>query len=140
MIFKQRIEAWLDAGYGECLLANSELAGMVEDALLFFDAERYALLAWFIMPNHVHVLMEPFIGWPLSGIIDAWKTFSARSINGVLNRTGPIWQREYFDRYIRDDAHLAATIEYIECNPVKAGLVKKASDWRFSSAAYKADL
>jgi len=139
VIAKQRIEAWLDSGHGECLLANADLAGVVEKTLLFFDAERYALLAWCIMPNHVHVLIEPFIGWPLDKVIGSWKTYSARSINRVLNRSGQVWQREYFDRYIRDDAHLTATIDYIECNPVKAGLVKNACDWRFSSAAYKAD-
>jgi len=139
VISKQRIDAWLDSGHGECLLANPDLAGVVENTLLFFDAERYALLAWCIMPNHVHVLIKPFIGWPLDKVIGSWKTYSARSINRVLNRSGQVWQREYFDRYIRDDAHLTATIDYIECNPVKAGLVKNACDWRFSSAAYKAD-
>jgi len=51
-----------------------------------------------------------------------------------LGRQGVLWQREYFDRYIRDEGHLQAVIAYIESNPVKAGLVRRAGDWPFGSA------
>jgi hypothetical protein len=55
---RKRIEAWLDAGYGSCWLRDPRIAAIVEEALLHFDAHRYRLLAWAIMPNHVHALVE----------------------------------------------------------------------------------
>jgi REP element-mobilizing transposase RayT len=50
-------------------------------------------------------------------------------------RSGGFWARDYFDRYIRDDAHLAAVVRYVETNPVKAGLVERPEDWPWGSAA-----
>ena len=52
----------------------------------------------------------------------------------MLGRTGQFWQHEPFDRYIRNATHYRNVVSYIENNPVKAGLCKQASDWRFSSA------
>lgn len=134
---RERIEAFLDAGHGECWLARPEIAKIVEDALLHFDGERYRLISWCIMPNHVHVLIETRPGHPLAEVVHSWKSFTAKEINAVLGRSGEVWQREYFDRYIRDDRHLQATIEYIESNPVKAELVERAENWPYSSAARK---
>lgn len=130
----KRIETLLDAGHGECWLQRREIARIVENALLHFDGERYRLIAWCIMPNHVHVLIETRAGHPLAGVVHSWKSFTAKEINKVLGRSGEVWQREYFDRYIRDDRHMQAAIEYIEGNPVKAKLVESAEEWRFSSA------
>ena len=130
-----KTEAFLDAGYGACWLKQPAIADIVEDALLHWDGQRYRLLAWCIMPNHVHVLAETQEGWPLSGILHGWKSFTAKAINRRLGRTGPVWMRDYFDRYIRDDRHLAAVIAYIHGNPVKAGLVQDQSVWPYSSAS-----
>ncbi|GIV55346.1 MAG: hypothetical protein KatS3mg040_0114 [Candidatus Kapaibacterium sp.] len=132
---RRRIEAYEDAGKGMCYLRDERIAKVVQDALLHFDGERYRLLAWCIMPNHVHVLIETLPGHRLSDIVHSWKSFTANEANRLLGRTGAFWQREYFDRFIRDETHLRATIEYIENNPVKAGLVRSASEWRFSSAS-----
>ena len=68
-------------------------------------------------------------------VLTTWKSFSARKANALLDREGPFWQRDYFDRYVRDAAHYDRLIFYIENNPVKAGLVERAEDWRFGSAA-----
>jgi putative DNA methylase len=57
-----------------------------------------------------------------------------KEANRRLRRNGPFWAPEYFDRYMRDDNHLAATALYIESNPVKVGLCEKPTAWRFSSA------
>lgn len=61
---------------------------------------------------------------------------TARAANLILGRTGAFWERDYFDRYIRDETHLAAVMRYIEQNPVKAGLVASAQEWRYGSAAH----
>ena len=53
---------------------------------------------------------------------------------GGPGRAGPVWHREYWDRYIRDEGHLEQVVAYVHLNPVKAGLVVAAEDWRWSSA------
>jgi REP element-mobilizing transposase RayT len=130
-------EAWLDRGHGSCALRDPVLAALVEDALLCFDGQRCRVLAWVVMPNHVHVLVEVFQGWPLRSLMKSWKSYTARAINSRLGHRGAVWQADYFDRFIRDDAHLRSEIDYIEENPVKAGLVVRAADWPWSSASRK---
>ncbi|HEX3127903.1 MAG TPA: transposase [Thermoanaerobaculia bacterium] len=131
---ERRIAAWLDAGYGECLLKDPRIADLVENALLHFDGQRYRLLVWCVMPNHVHVLVETMDGFPLAGIVHSWKSFTATRANQTLGHGGDFWQREYHDRFIRDDDHFRNVMAYIENNPVKAGLVTAASEWKYSSA------
>lgn len=131
----KRIESLLDAGHGACWLRQPHVAHIVEDALLHGDGRRYRLLAWCVMPNHVHVLIETQQDHPLPAVVHGWKSFTAKAINKHLGRSGAVWMRDYFDRYIRDDHHLAAVIAYIHGNPLKAGLVNDASDWPFSSAS-----
>ncbi|MDD5034617.1 MAG: DUF1156 domain-containing protein [Methylococcaceae bacterium] len=131
---REKLEAYLDAGHGTCLLRDPENAEIVQNALLHFDGQRYRLLAWVIMPNHVHVLIETKAGYPLPDVTHSWKSFTAKKINQRMGREGELWQREYFDRFIRDDRHLRAVIDYIEQNPAKAGLAKHAADWRFGNA------
>ncbi|WP_421999110.1 REP-associated tyrosine transposase [Reyranella sp.] len=128
------IDRALDSGRGACWLAQPAIASTVEDAILHFDGERYRLLAWCIMPNHVHVVVEPAPGHSLGSIVRSWKSFTANGGNRLLGRDGPFWHRDYFDRFIRDEGHLARTIDYVENNPVKAGLVPEPAGWRWSSA------
>ena len=138
---RKRLDAWTDSGYGSCVLWKPEIAGMMQGALLEFESRRYRLSAWVIMPNHVHVLFQPLSGWLVAKIVASWKKFSARMICHMLRdagkKAGPVWHREYWDRYMRDSKHLAKAIEYIHMNPVKAGLADRAEDWRWSSAHTK---
>ena len=131
---RTRIQDFLDSGYGECFLQDDRLAEIVENALLHFDGERYALHAWCVMPNHAHTLFTPESGFKMSEIAHSWKSFTANECNKVLERTGKFWERDPFDRYIRNEKHYRNAIAYIENNPVKAGLCGKPEDWRWSSA------
>ncbi|HXC47745.1 MAG TPA: transposase [Candidatus Sulfotelmatobacter sp.] len=136
---RKRLEEWIDAGHGSCVLRRPEIATVTQASLLKFDAQRYRLLAWVVMPNHVHALFKPVCGWTVSQIVAAWKKFTARRICDWQKDLGeeftrPVWHREYWDRYIRDQRHLAQTVEYIHLNPVKAGLVDAAENWVWSSA------
>ena len=131
----RRVAAYLDAGHGSCLLRHARAAAAVEEALLQHDGRRYRLLAWVVMPNHVHALAAMLDGWPLGKIVRAWKGASSRAINRLSGRRGRVWQPGYFDRFIRDEEHLARAVSYIEENPVKAGLVDHPEQWPFSSAA-----
>jgi REP element-mobilizing transposase RayT len=130
---RTRLEAYLDRGRGDCLLRSPAAAVGVEEVLLRFNGERYHMLAWIIMPNHVHVLFEL---WTLllGRLLKAWKGTSARLINQVLRREGTVWQEDYWDRYLRDEAHFRKACHYIEWNPVKARLAPDPAAWSFSSA------
>jgi REP element-mobilizing transposase RayT len=133
-----KIEAYLDAGHGECHLRRPEIAGLVQENLLHFDGARYRLLAWAVMPNHVHALIET-LATPLEEILHSWKSFTSKAANRLIGRKGEFWQAEYFDRYIRDEEHYGKAVRYIENNPVKAGLVKQPEEWLFGSARYRSD-
>ena len=130
----RRIEHLLDTGRGACWLARPEIAGLVEHARLHFDGTRYRLLAWTVMPNHVHFVLETRSEHPLFRVIQGLKSYTALRANGTLGRTGNFWARDDFDRYVRDALHLAAMVRYIDNNPVKAGLVSRPEDWPFGSA------
>jgi REP element-mobilizing transposase RayT len=135
-----RIQDFLDSGYGECFLRDDRLAETVERALLHFDGQRYSLHAWCVMPNHVHALFKPGDEFKTSQIIHSWKSFTANKCNEILNRTGMFWEREPFDRFIRNEEHYRNAIAYIENNPVKAGLCEKPEDWRWSSARRRVEV
>ncbi len=135
---RERIQEYLDRGHGLALLRDPRAAEIVQAALLHFDGERYALHAWMIMPNHVHVLFTPLRGYDLSEILHSWKSFTANRINRLFGSSGPLWQREYFDRYIRNREHFAAEASYIEGNPVKAGLCDRPEAWPYGSASWSA--
>ena len=134
-LYSKKIESYLDAGYGECWLRNSQIADCVQGALKYFDRVRNDLSAWVVMPNHVHAIVRPIGGHLLHEILKSWKGFTAREANKMLNRTGQtIWHREYYDHVIRDDAEKHRLMHYIHDNPVKAGLCARPEDWRWSSA------
>ncbi len=137
--YTEAFDRELDGGRGECLLLRPEIAALVQDALQHFDGERYRLLAWCVMPNHVHVVTDSVEGHSISGMVRGWKSFSARQANRLLGREGPLWHPDYFDRFMRNEEHLNRTIEYVERNPVAAGLVREPSDWRWSSARWRAE-
>jgi REP element-mobilizing transposase RayT len=129
-----RLDKELDAGLGACWLKDPDIAAMVQAALLHFDGERYRLLAWCVMPNHVHAVIEVLEQHTLSAIVKSWKSFTSRQANARLGRSGPFWEADYFDRYMRNEGQLERTIEYVESNPVKAGLVDVPDAWPWSSA------
>jgi len=118
--FSGAIERWLDAGHGSCVLRRHDCAAVVVEALRHFDGERIAQIAWVVMPNHVHAVFVLNSPWLLENIILSWKGFTARHINPLIAHTGRVWQRDYFDRLVRDAKHLANCIRYIRRNPKKA--------------------
>ena len=130
---RQRIETALDQGHGECWLNRPEVAALVRDALQHFDGDRYDLHSWVIMPNHVHVLVTLRGDNTLSGVVHSWKSYTAQQANQLLGRDGAFWNVDYFDRFMRDEKHFAATLDYIHWNPVKAGLCAEPDDWQWTS-------
>ena len=115
--FFTSLDQKLDEGLGDCVLRDPDNAGIVADALRHFDGSRYRLGDFVIMPNHVHVLLEPIAGWKLEQITHSWKRFSAREINRRLGQEGQLWQHESFDHLVRSENYLATYRKYIADNP-----------------------
>jgi REP element-mobilizing transposase RayT len=125
--YRKRIESQLDLCNGSCVLRDPLHARMVIDTWRHFDGDRYHLVAWVVMPNHVHVMIRMNGTASLPRIVQSWKSYTGRQL--------PVsWQREYWDRFIRDEKHYHQAIAYIEQNPVNAGLYQAAELWCWSSA------
>ena len=119
---RARIEEYFDRGAGSCPFFDMRIAGAMAAALRFREGKQYRLLAWCVMPNHVHVVARLFPGQELAKVVKAWKNFSAKAANLVLGRKGQFWQREYYDRLIRNGDELNRAIGYVIENPTKAEL------------------
>jgi len=139
-------------------LATPAAAAIVERSLRFFAGDRYDLLALVVMPSHFHWVFHPRASWvqscidenrragkptprsPRERIMQSVKGYSANRCNRLLGMHGQFWQDESYDHIVRDDEELFRIIDYIEDNPVKAGLVTRREDWLWSSAAYRVRL
>jgi putative transposase len=119
--------------FGSCILKQPAVATIVQEGILS-SREECELLAWCIMPNHVHIVFAPSIGFSPPRLLQSWKGRSSRLINQMLGRSGPLWERESFDHLIRNVESLERFIECVEQNPVKAGLCQRPDQWQFSSA------
>jgi putative DNA methylase len=135
-------------------LGDPRVAALIRRSLYFWNDKKYGLLAYCIMPNHVHLLIRPFdlqpraeADWetlepgeqpdghsPLSNIMHSLKSYTAHQANEILSRSGPFWQHESYDHWVRDDEELARIVAYIIANPVKAGLAQRAWEFLWSSA------
>lgn len=120
-----RTRGWhdrLDQCHGTCVLRHPMLASIVADTLLHFDRERYDLDCFVVMPNHVHLITQFRNGYTLKKQTDSWLRFSARKINRQLGQKGAFWQPEPFDHLIRSERQFQYLRNYIQSNPVLAGL------------------
>jgi putative DNA methylase len=134
------MDAELDKGTtGPHWLRDPRIASVVEHTLYGGqELKQYELDTFVVMPNHVHVLLWPWV--PMARVTGGIKGVSARDANLVLGRIGMhFWEDESFDHWVRNDVELRRIRIYIERNPVTAGLVQRPEDWPWSSAAKKSD-
>ncbi|HZN34576.1 MAG TPA: transposase [Pirellulaceae bacterium] len=136
-------------------LADARLAQIVRENLYHHHGTKYELLAYCIMPNHVHAVLQPLEGVVaavgdaasvaeqletpdrysvLSKIMHSLKSYTANRANELLGRSGVFWQKESYDHWIRDADELERIVAYVASNPVKAGLCDQSRRWQFSSA------
>lgn len=118
---------------------SPEARTLVMNALRHFHNQRYELFAACVMPDHVHMLIQPWpkreddsgnvAFWSLSELLHSIKSFSAREINKRERKTGAIWEREQFDRYVRSDRDLEEKFLYIIRNPWDAEVVRRNEDY-----------
>jgi REP-associated tyrosine transposase len=125
------MDRYLDAApAGPCFLRIAQVAGAVEQALYHPDCEVHAYI---LMPNHVHALLTPHVALPK--LMQSIKGRSARDANQILGSTGkPFWQPESYDHLVRNAGEFRKIQNYIENNPVKAGLAPDRESYRWSSA------
>jgi putative transposase len=139
-----KYDEWLDrCKNGPKWLQDQNIASIVMKKIRSFENERYELLTYCIMPNHVHLLVKLIVkeainhkgttaAYLLADTLRLIKGSTARECNLILKRTGSFWHRESYDHYVRDDQQLERIIKYILNNPVKAGLVKEWTEWKFT--------
>lgn len=130
-LYSEKIEQYLDAGIGSCYMKDDRVAELIANALRHFEDQRYRLAAWCVMPNHVHVVVQPSGDHELPDILHSWKSYTAKEANKILGRRGTFWQTECYDHLIRDEVDFLHAINYVLENPVKAGL----REWKWVSNA-----
>ena len=127
-MYRRRLPHWRLAGATyfvtwRLAVDQSELTAversLVADCLRHFDHKRHELLAYVIMDDHVNALVTPLGDWALEQVIHSWKSFSTYQLQRTCGRIGHVWQSEYFDRVIRDQAELVEKATYIVHNPWK---------------------
>ena len=94
------------------------------------------VLAWVVMPDHAHCLLQLGGKQPLHVAVGALKSGSARRVNRALGRKGPLWDRAFHDHAIRSDEDLRTVARYIVANPLRAGLVDRIADYPFWNAVW----
>jgi len=118
-----------------CDLTNDKIAPVVLNCLDFYAGKRFFLFDHTVMPDHVHLIIKPIEHEGkielLGNVIGDVKKYSARQINGILNRSGPLWLQEYYDRLLRSDREFQKVARYIFENPIKAKLVDCGEDWKW---------
>ena len=138
---RQQLEEVLQQGKGCCLLQHPLMAAELTEALELHNRKRYKLIAWCIMPNHAHILLEPTYSMPR--IVQAWKTATTRWMlmhKEELQLPTPgrmLWMRDYWDRYIPDAREIPPAIRQVHNSPVAAGLCTQPPKWRWSSLSAK---
>lgn len=130
---------------GPLWLKEESIGRIVTDKIHEQDSNKYKLIAYCIMPNHVHLLIDTTDfdkgqyydqsgktkNYPLTDALRLLKGSTARLCNIQLGRSGAFWHHESYDHYVRNGEELARIIRYILNNPVKAGLVDDWQDWKF---------
>jgi putative transposase len=137
-------------------LRQPKVAALLRTSLYYHHGSKYHLLAYCVMPNHVHVLLQPIseagelpvrsvteengpddkhdVLGPLAKIMHSLKSYTAHEANKLLGRSGTFWLKESYDHWVRDDEELERIVAYIAANPVTANLVREPQDWFFCSA------
>ena len=123
-----------DGRTGPLYLKSPTVAKLVAYEIQAGSKAGYALHSWVIMPNHVHLLITPQIA--VSVLFQKLKGSTARSANQLLGRTRlPFWQRECYDRLVRNADEFGRIEKYILRNPVRAGLAASAEEYPWCSAS-----
>jgi putative transposase len=124
---------------GPLWLREPTVADAVKEAIHYRDGKEYELLAYCIMPNHVHMVFSlenvgrrALSPHKVTEILENLKWYTAKKANEILGRRGGFWQHESYDHVVRGTRELVRIIAYVLNNPVKAGLADSWDSWRWS--------
>ncbi len=141
-----RFDALLDlCAYGPAYLVVDAVAQIVANSWHYWDGQRIDLIAYSIMPNHVHAVFtlmgeETELGKvnSLRRHMHSIKSYSAHKANNILALSGSFWEEESYDRLVRSEEELRRIVRYVLNNPVKAGLCQdwKAWKWNYIKSDY----
>lgn len=113
--------------------AGCAAARCFEKSALLGDAR---MLAWVLMPDHAHWLVQLGEDDPLSLVVNRIKSASARMANLVLQRRGALWEPAYHDHCLRREEDLRSVARYMIANPLRAGLARWVGDYPFWNAVW----
>ena len=141
-LFDKWDDALHESQTGPFSLRDDRIAQTVANSILYHDGNWFDMLAYCIMPNHVHLVFIPFessdkADYSLTKIMHNIKRNSANHANEILERTGAFWQHENYDHFARDEAEIDRIIKYVLYNPVRAKLVKEQTDWKWSYSKFE---
>ena len=129
----KEVEAYLDRCDGTCHLNDPAVSQCVADAIQFLDGKDYRLIAWVVMPNHVHLLVTPDAGDGVAMMMQEVGRRYVRLFNDTHKRTGTLWEGRYKAAMIDSERYFLICQRYVEQNPLRAELVKNAADYSWSS-------
>ena len=112
-LYSANVEAYLDSGYGACILRNDGAFAVVRETLLHDNGTRYRIHAFGVMPNHVHVIVEFFDSTMMAKVLQQWKSVSAHRLNRILHRKGDVWQIDSYNHIIRTAEEYAYQMNYV---------------------------
>lgn len=94
------------------------------------DLDGWPVGRYVLMPDHVHLFARATRdAKPLARWVQTWKSLSSRQLSETLSLPPPIWQKDYFDRFLRSSESYAEKWRYVASNPVRAGLCRQPEDW-----------
>ncbi len=122
----------------EPLFSEPVLAHLVQDSIFFLRQRGdFRLFAFVIMPDHLHLLLQPADEKPLPAIMHSLKSFTSKRILSPRPGMRKVWQDGYYEHGIRTERELVEKIRYIEANPGKAGFSEETRTFSFSSASMR---
>jgi REP element-mobilizing transposase RayT len=118
------------------LFSNPDMARLVASVVAQHTWTQSRLLAWVLMPDHWHGLIE--LGEPdaLSAVVGRLKANTSRRLHQEFPESGPVWARAFHDRALRSDEHVLLAARYLALNPVRAGLVQRVGDYPYWDAIW----
>ncbi|MCC8175869.1 MAG: transposase [Bacteroidales bacterium] len=120
--FTQKVDRWLDQGYGACYLGRKEVANYFVTKMLEFHSREWCVWAYVVMPNHVHLLLQAINGENLRASLGRFLNITSHEINKMVERKGTLWQREPFDRIVRNEGHYINVLRYMGKNVDQGGV------------------
>ncbi len=114
-------------------LSETEFGGLAEVIRERRKVHGFLLTAWVLLPDHWHAIIYPRFPLTISRVMESLKVSATRLLNANRDERGVLFQGRFFDRAMRTVKEYNETVAYIHGNPVKAGLVRRPEDWRWSS-------